>query len=674
MSRLFLSRSSENKAEALALRDWLNCEGWDDVFLDADPELGMAAGEHWERALKQAAHRCEAVLFVVSRGWLSSDQCLKEFNLAHRLNKRLFGVFIEDIATTELTSNLAGTWQIVRLGSPHDSVTLPVAGTEVQVTFSAEGLLQLKNALQRARLDPRFFAWPPQDNPNRPPYRGLRPLEAEDAGIFFGREEPVTEALDRLRGLRHATPPRFLVVLGESGVGKSSFLRAGLLPRLARDERNFLPLPVVRPQEAAILGRTGLVHSLETALGARKIAYPRADIRAAIDGGAPALLPLLAKLVSAPDSGATEPEAKPPVLVLPIDQGEELFFGEGHAEAERLLALVRGLLLAEAPGIIVLVTMRSDGYERLRTAKALEGIRQETLSLVPMPRAAYPAVIEGPANRLKDRPRALTIEPELIQALLADIQSIDGPEALPLLAFTLERLYLQYRGSQRRTLADYNALGPIGGLIEAAADRSLALAKPKAPRERAAQLVLLRRSLIPWLADVDPETQRPRRRVARLSEIPSDARRLIRRLIEHGLLTTGVEHDSGGVTIELAHETLLRQWGLLRGWLNEDGGRLLTRKDVNRSAFYRATISRKRPSLTYWGSRLGAAERLKDGGDLAFQFAPVAPDYLAQGHRENAGIAENIQPLRERNNRWHIRLALIGVFVAVIAALGGSFW
>ena len=85
----------------------------------------------------------------------------------------------------------------------------------------------------RAGLDARFFQWPPEDDPDRPPYRGMRPLEAEDAGIFFGREAPTIEALDRLRGLSEAAPPRFLVILGASGAGKSSFLRAGLLPRLA---------------------------------------------------------------------------------------------------------------------------------------------------------------------------------------------------------------------------------------------------------------------------------------------------------------------------------------------------------------------------------------------------------------------------------------------------------
>jgi hypothetical protein len=672
VSRLFLSHSSENNAEAAVLRDWLNRAGWDDVFLDTDPERDMAGGVHWERALNQAAHRCEAVLFVVSRAWLASGRCLKEFNLAHGLNKRLFGLLIEDIATAELPSNLAGAWQIVRLAS--DPGATPASGDGAPAAFSTERLARLKSELQRVALDPRSFAWPPQDNPNRPPYRGLRPLEVEDAGIFFGRDGSIIEALDRLRGLHDQAPPRFLVVLGESGVGKSSFMRAGLLPRLARDDRNFLPLPVLRPRNAAILGGAGLVRSIEVAFQARNLAYPRADIRAAVDGGAPTLLPLLAKLVRAPASGSTEePEARPPVLVLPIDQGEELFLVDGRAEAERLLALVRHLLLAAAPGIAVLVTMHSDSYERLRTAKALEGIRQETLSLAPMPRAAYQMVIEGPLDRLKDGPRALTIEPALIQALLADMKSIGEPDALPLLAFALERLYLQYPGSRRRTLADYHSLGPIGSSIETAADRALALAKAfsKVPRESAARLLLVRRALIPWFAGIDLETQSPRCRLTRVSEIPSEARRLIRRLIEYRLLATDVAQDTGEVAIELAHESVLRQWGLLRGWLNEDIETLLTLESVKDPALDRTANRRPRAWFAQTRNRLEEVGRLKGRDDPALHPHPAERDYLARRQqRDNATRSAGLRGARERKNLLRFRWALIAFFVASMATVG----
>jgi hypothetical protein len=213
---------------------------WNEVFLDLDPERGISAGERWERALNEAASRCEVVLFLISQSWLASRWCLKEFNLARKLNKRLFGLLIEAIPIVELPADLSGAWQVVDLASGQDHamfrVVLPRTHEEAHVTFSKEGLARLRNGLAKAGLDPRFFAWPPERDPDRPPYRGLKPLEAEDAGIFFGRDAPIVEALDTLRGLRDGAAPRLLVILGASGAGKSSFLRAGL-PRSGISQR-----------------------------------------------------------------------------------------------------------------------------------------------------------------------------------------------------------------------------------------------------------------------------------------------------------------------------------------------------------------------------------------------------------------------------------------------------
>jgi TIR domain len=89
LSRIFLSHSSKDKFEAFALKTWLTSEGWSDVFLDLDPENGIAAGQRWERALNAAADRCEAVVFLVSANWLASGWCLKEYALARGLNKKL---------------------------------------------------------------------------------------------------------------------------------------------------------------------------------------------------------------------------------------------------------------------------------------------------------------------------------------------------------------------------------------------------------------------------------------------------------------------------------------------------------------------------------------------------------------------------------------------------------
>jgi formylglycine-generating enzyme required for sulfatase activity len=668
MSRIFLSHSSTNNAEAVALRDWLKHEGWDDVFLDIDAGTGIAAGERWERALTEAASRCEAVLFLISRAWLASRWCLKEFELAYRLNKRLFGLLLEDIPYADLPVNLTRNWQLARLHSGGDHVklrvTVPFTGKQEDVTFSEDALRRLKTGLQRAGLDSRFFAWPPKDDPDRPPYRGLRPLEAEDAGIFFGRDAFIVGVLDHLRGLRDAAPPRLLVILGASGAGKSSFLRAGVLPRLKRDDRNFLVLPIVRPERAVISGETGLLRALESAHETAQTGVPRADLEAAVEDGSAKLGPLLQALI---DKAAVLPrdlnvDARQPTLILPIDQAEELFHAEAQDEAIRFLRLLRDLLIQDTPSITAVFTIRSDNYERLQLANELQDIRQDVIGLPPVPKGAYAEVIKGPARRLDGTSHSLKIEESLVDALLADVEASDAADALPLLAFTLERLYAEYHTGRQLKLVHYSDLGGVKGSIEAAVERALRAADDKSTisKDRTTRLALLRRGLIPWLAGIDPDTGAPRRRVARLSEIPAASRPLIEQFVEQRLLVTDLAKDNGEQTIEPAHEALLRQWGLLRDWLSEDVELLTLMEGIKRASRDWVASGKNSAWLTHETSRLEAAQKLLDRADLASSLRPDDRDYIAAcKSKENA----------TRRLRRRVQTLIGGMLLGIIAGL-----
>jgi formylglycine-generating enzyme required for sulfatase activity len=677
--RIFISHSSADNDAAVCLFDWLEREGWkDEIFLDLDPERGIAAGDRWERKLNETANRCEVVLFLVSKAWLGSIWCRKELNLAHRLNKRLYGVLIEDMQPADLPKDLTGEWQVVRLASGRDHVmlhaVLPVTHDPVTVTFSAEGLQRLKHGLELAGLDPKYFTWPPEDDPNRPPYRGLRSLEAEDAGIFFGREAPAVQALDKLRGLREAAPPRLLVILGASGAGKSSFMRAGLLPRLVRDHRHFLPLPIIRPERAVLFGENGLLRALEDASKVADIATPRADLRAAIEGGAAKLRPhlqaLARKMTSAafaapapietpalacaskssgaparniapalgvvPTAAGDTDKPRPPTLILPIDQGEELFRAEGLDEARAFLTLLWHLLGDDDPPLIALFTIRSDAYELLQSAKELEGLRQEMINLPPMPKGSYADVITGPALRLRGTKRALALDENLVETLLTDIDEGGGKDALALLSFTLERLYLEYGGRKKLTVDDYTGLNGIKGSIEAAVEQAFKAADkdPTIPQDRNARLALLRRGFIPWLAGIDPDTGSPRRRLAGQSEIPQEARPLIGLLVEQRLLATDVAKETGEQTVEPVHEALLRQWVQLQDWLAEDTGLLGLLEGVKRAARDWSVHGKNAGWLIHTGNRLYAAQRLvRERPDLAAHLRETDRDYLAACHK-----------------------------------------
>ena len=267
MSRLFVSHSSANNAVAIALCRWLADEGYSDVFLDLDPKRGLIAGDKWQEALRAAAGRCEGVIFLLSPAWVNSKWCLGEFILAKLLAKRIFGVIVEPIAREHVPPEMAGEWQLCELvgEGPGRAFDVPVGNAIQHVTLLETGLGRLRRGLERAGIDARHFAWPPPDDPHRAPYRGLRALEAEDAAIFFGRDPQIVRALDRIRSRAASGEGGLFAILGASGSGKSSFLRAGLWPRLARDDVSFLTLPVLRPETAAISGASGLAVALSMA-------------------------------------------------------------------------------------------------------------------------------------------------------------------------------------------------------------------------------------------------------------------------------------------------------------------------------------------------------------------------------------------------------------------------
>ena len=180
-------------------------------------------------------------------------------------------------------------------------------------------------------------------------------------------------------------------------------------------------------------------------------------------------------------------------------------------------------------------------------------------------------------------------------------------------------------------LSEYVELGRVKGSIEAAVERALkaADADPRIPRDREARLASLRHGLIPWLAGIDPNTSTSRRRIARYSEIPTESRPLIDLLVEQRLLSTDVSKDTGEVTIEPVHEALLRQWGLLQGWLAEDAG-LLSRLDgIKRASRDWATNHNGVAWLTHAGKRLETAECLRARPDLAANLEQLDQTYIA---------------------------------------------
>ena len=262
MSRVFLSHSSRDSRQAIAVKAWLVEQEpglIEEIYLDVDQHTGIRPRERWKEALQQANSRCEAVICLLSKHWEASPECRTEFRYAETLNKTILVARLEPLPDTSITSE----WQRCDL-FPGDGPTteVDIADAGQPVVLDTVGLQRLLDALRALGIGAEHFPWPPPGDPDRAPYREWAPLEEADAAVFFGRDAPIVRGLDVLHGMRSSGVESLFVILGPSGAESCRFCGPGCCRGCARDDRRFLPLPIVRPERAVLTGELGLAHAI----------------------------------------------------------------------------------------------------------------------------------------------------------------------------------------------------------------------------------------------------------------------------------------------------------------------------------------------------------------------------------------------------------------------------
>ncbi|GLI91448.1 ATP-binding protein [Methylocystis echinoides] len=468
------------------------------------------------------------------------------------------------------------------------------------------------------RVDALSFDWPPAQARDRSCYRGLTPLDAHDAGVFFGRDAALGEALDALRGVK--ARGGVFILLGGEGAGKTSFLCAGLAPRLARE--GLAPLILRRAED-------GGLDALASAIAARSAA-PAPQIRAAIDSGADALRPLLKTLA--------EKDGAP--LVIAIDQAEDLFSDKHRADSRKLLSLLNALVDGGDPAVVVLYAIRPSALEKLQRDAASTQTGARLYALPALSRADLRAIIEGPLQRLPSG--GLRIEPDLVDAMLDDAEAAAAPP-LPLLAFALDQLLRLRRPDSALCLSDYERIGRLSGCLDAAGDRVLGVGAEGRPPDYEVRLSLLKRGLIPWLAGCDAQDGAARRRVATEKEIPATSLPLIERLAQEGLVRRLTE--TAEPSFELVHDAVFTYWKLLRNLL----------ADAPRPG---PAMERLKQASSDWDRNARAPERVTHAGSLLEQAEQLyaQPDALALLDSTDRAY---LVACRERENREKDKTPLV---------------
>ncbi len=446
--------------------------------------------------------------------------------------------------------------------------------------------------------------------PGAPPFKGLQHFDEADAALFFGREALTARLLSRIAASL-ATPhaPRFLAVVGASGSGKSSLVRAGLIPTLRRGEPwadgaphpeggTYWPIHVITPAAHPI---EALAASLTRDSDSVRATATLMDDLA----GDPRSLHLYVRRLLSVEARkyggvgeAVLPHAHTPThLLLVVDQFEELFT-LCRDEAERS-AFVDNLITAaeinDGPTVVV-VTLRADFYahcaqfDNLRQALAHH---QEYVG--PMSRAEMRQAIEEPAQR-----DGWEFEPGLVDLLLQDVG--EAPGALPLLSHALLETWRRRQG-RTLTFGGYAASGGVRGAIAKTAESTY---QKFSPDEQA-----IARNLFLRLTELGEGTQDTRRRALLTELITNDqlrpvAESVLRTLADARLVTLSAD------SAEVAHEALIREWPTLREWLSENREGLRLHRHLTEAAQAWEKLSRD-PGELYRGARLAQAREWAGG-------------------------------------------------------------
>ena len=390
------------------------------------------------------------------------------------------------------------------------------------------------------------------------PYKGLRAFETADYRDFFGRERLVSRLTQRMAESGQLT--RFLAVIGPSGSGKSSLVKAGLIPAIWRGEvtgsdKWFVVemVPGERPLD-----------QLEVAL-TRIAATQTGNLREQLQRDAHGLI-RGANLVLPNDHGE---------LVLIIDQFEELFSSLIEESARtHFLELIHTAVTERRSRVRVVITLRADFYDRpLQYANFGELVRSRMETLMPLGAKELEDAIVSPAERV-----GVTFESGLVGTIIDDI--LYQPAALPLLQYALTELF-ERRDGLRLTRSAYDDMGGASGaLAKRAEDLFREFDRP--PQDTIRQIFLRLVTLDASAADTRHRT--PRSELLALgaeSDLTDD---IIDTFVAHRLLSVDHDRASHRPTVEIAHEALLREWDRLSGWLVESREDIKMQQQVARLA------------------------------------------------------------------------------------------
>jgi hypothetical protein len=538
MSAIFISYNTKDSATAREVHEGLLRSGYGAVFFAPHAEDGIVAGAPWEQVLYHRLRCCAALVAICSTNSAASKWCFAEIALALAMRKRVFPIKLDGADLPEILQR-----------PQHVELNTGVAGAEIDVWMP-----RLLTGLESAGIP--TGRW----ERSRPPYPGFGAFDERDAPVFFGRERNIAELESALIECRASSlkegQGRWLLVTGQSGSGKSSLLRAGVMPRLRADRTRWLALNVMRPGDQPFEQLALAFTEMFRELGDTR---QWQDLRDALREGN---LTKVSDDITSLRARAEQPEG---TIVLIIDQFEELL-GAAQARAIQFVELLRRLSALPGRQVCVCTTLRSDFIGAFENHEALRQLGQRHVAVNPLREEDLRGVIEGPALMA-----GIEIEDQLVDRL---VREVAADAATPFLAFALRDLYDTFNASTCWTLQAYrDRVGSLRDAVSATATRALA----REHGDLSVELSLEAKAALLSLASIDQQ-DRVVRRKAPWSELPESTHSLIEAFIAARLLvsdrdsvsTAGDTIDTPERYVEVAHEALMRSWPVFRDLIAQE--------------------------------------------------------------------------------------------------------
>jgi formylglycine-generating enzyme required for sulfatase activity len=635
MRRWFLSFNSSDRALAEGLKASIERkDAGSRIFFDA---TSLRAGGYWQPALAKGIDEADAFVLLVGEKGLGPWQTL-EFYEAHD----------KHVKSPEFPV-------VLMLLDGHAAPGLPFL-RQLHWIVSADPTSE-KDVARLIDAAAGTGARPSELWRYTSPYRGLSAMEEKDADYFFGRRRETVEVLMALA----EAPDKLPVLLGNSGVGKSSVAQAGVLaalkrqawpegaditpewPHVFRESRHwcFLTLkPGTEPLKALVEAflDTWRLGSTDP----ERVKQQNGWIELLRDGKA-----MLRDLLDASERRYKELDrTEPPAFLLYVDQGEELYVRAEERQRRRFSEVIaQGVA---DPRLYTLMSMRSDFLGELQKDEPLYKVHLQ-INVPPLREAELREVVSRPPELLSARFETDGLADVIIRRTAED--SVKDVGALPLLSYTLDDMWTQMAKRGDGVLRLPAQSFELGGILVDRADAFLA-SHPKSQDE-------LRRILTLKLATVREGEEPTRRRAAR-SEFTNEEWRLVSELTDHPnrLLVTATP-EGGKTYAEVAHEAVFRRWDKLRNWIAAEREFLAWRTGLEaaRRTWQTTLGSSKSEDALLMGAALTQAQSwlAKRRDDLPL----IDRDFIDQSSR------------RERRERSRARRVQALVYVLLVGSITG---